>query len=213
MKKEFLIANEVLAILACLFNLTTLQFVVKNFNLKTHVFTLLFLDSLNSTVCSIASVIFETILLTNILKPNFIICSWAFLVAYIPNCFGAILTLLIALTRYLLAIKAAKNIHPNNKRVTLTAIGVFAVAAGFFIAFFLVTFHLDISTVYFTDVCAYPEQDHRPIPAPIVLFNLHHNVYYILSLLTDIKMLRFLKTVILPSSNALNIEAGRNSQS
>ena len=95
MKKEFLIANEFLAIVACLSNLTTLQFVVKNFNLKTHVFTLLFLDSLSSTVCSIASAIFETIFFTKILEPNFIICSWSFLVAYIPNCFGAILTLLI----------------------------------------------------------------------------------------------------------------------
>ena len=210
MKKGFLIAFEVLAILACLSNLTTLQFVVKNFNLKTHVFTLLFLDSLSSTVCSIASVIFETIFLTKIIESNFIICSWAFLVAYIPICFGAILTLLIALTRYLLAIKASKNIHPNNKRVTLTAIGIFGVAAGFIVGFFLVTFHLDISTVYYTDVCAYPEQDRRPIPAPLVLFILHPIVYNILSLLTDIKMLRFLKTVILPSSNVQNIEAGKN---
>ena len=210
MKKGFLIAFEVLAILACLSNLTTLQFVVKNFNLKTHVFTLLFLDSLSSTVCSIASVIFETILLSKIFQPNFIICSWSFLVAYIPNCFGAILTLLISLTRYLLAIKAAKNIHPNNKRVTLTAIGVFAVAAGFITAFFLATFHLDISTVYYTNVCAYPEQDHRPISTALTLFILHPNVCYILSLLTDIQMLRFLKTVIIPSNNTQSIEPGKN---
>ena len=210
MKKEFLIAGEVTAICGCLFHLKTFHFVVKNFNLKTHVFTLLFLDSLSSTVCSIASVIFEAIFLTKIIEPNFIICSWAFLVAYIPICFGAILTLLIALTRYLLAIKAAKNIHPNNKRVTLTAIGVFAVDAGFIIAFFLVMFHLEISTMYYTNVCAYPKQDQRPIPTPLVLLMLHPNVYNILSLLTDIKMVRFLKTVIIPSSNAQNIESGKN---
>ena len=145
MKEKFLIAFAVIDVCACIFNLTTLQFVVKSFNLKTHVFTLLFIDSLSSTICSIASVVFDTIFLTKSFEPNFISCSFAFFAAYLPNSFGSILTFLIAVTRYFLTKKAAKNIHPNNKKVTLAVLGIFTSVAGFIIVFFFVNLKANLA--------------------------------------------------------------------
>ena len=208
MKEKFLIAFAVIDVCACIFNLTTLQFVVKSFNLKTHVFTLLFIDSLSSTICSIASVVFDTIFLTKPFEPNFISCSFAFFAAYLPNSFGSILTFLIAVTRYFLTKKAAKNIHPNNKKVTLAVLGIFTSEAGFIIVFFFVNLSFNISSSYYINACAYPEQDQKQIPLFVVLFLLHPNVCNMFSLLTDLQMLRFLKTVILPSNSAQNHGAG-----
>ena len=209
MKDSFLIAYAVIDLCACLLNLTTLKFVYKNVNLKTHVFSLLFLDSLSSTICSIGSIILDTIFLTKVFEPNYVMCSLSYLMSYLSISFGAILTLLITVTRYVLATKSAKNIQLNNKKITLIVLGIFTAAAGFNIIFFIVNLKFGTINSSFVSVCAHWKQEPKNIPILIVIFLFHPNICNILSLLTDIKMLMFLQKVIIPTHNSQNLGTGK----
>ena len=208
MKQAFLITFEVIDVFACITNLTTLQYVCKNFPLKTHVFMLLFLDSLSSTIFAVASTILDTIFLTKAVESSFTLCSLAYVVAYLPVSFGAILTLLITFTRYFLAIKSAKNIHPSPKKVSFIGLGIFTVSAVFSIVFFTLSLHFGIFASHFIVACAEWDKDPNDTPFVVALFLLHPSVCNVLSLLTDINMLRFLHSVLLPFHNARDLRSG-----
>ena len=209
MKNSFLIAYVFIDLCACMLNLSTLIFVYKNVNLKTHVFSLLFLDSLSSTICSIGSMILDTIFLTKAFEPNFILCSLSYLMSYLSISFGAILTLLITVTRYVLATKSAKNIQLNNNKVTQIVLGIFTAAAGFNIIFFIVNLKFGTINSSFLSVCAQWKQGPKNVSILMVLFLFHPNICNFFSLLTDIKMLMFLQKVIIPTNNALSLGTGK----
>ena len=200
MNTAFEIAFEVIDIFSSLINLVTLGYVCKNYNIRIHVFTLLFLDSLSATLCSLISTFLDTIFLAKIFPKNGLICSWAFLVAYLPNSFGALLTLLIAVTRYTLSVKSAKNIHPSNRKVSIIALGSFSTAVVTVITFLGVNLWLGIPISYFEHACAKPGEGNPPsVFLLTTLFLFHPNFCNILTLITDINLLRFLRKVILPS--------------
>ena len=203
MKTAFLISYQVIDVCGCLLNLITLHFVYQHFNLKTHVFTLLFLDSFTSTLCSIASLCLDTIFLTKVFEPNLNICFLAYLASYLPVSFGTILTLLISFTRYFLATKAAKNIHPDSKKVTLVVLGIFTAATGSVIVFLFVNFNFANTISLFIYACESQNEGTKSFLPEMVLFLYHPFVCTILSLVTDFQMLRFLKKVIAPSNNEI----------
>ena len=195
---SYLIAYVIIGIFSCLMNLVTLNFVFKSFNIKTHVFALLFLDSLNCSICAIISTITDAILLSGKLGQNYALCSVSFFVSYLPNSFGSVLTLLIALTRYTLTLKSAKNIRPSNAKVTALGLGIFATAVVTIISFFVYHFKFDIPTAYYIEACAYYDEEPRLMSKLTIFFLFHPNFLNVLSLLTDIRMLIFLKKVIMP---------------
>ena len=195
---SYLISYVIIDILSCLMNLVTLQFVFKSFNIKTHVFALLFLDSLNCSICAIISTITDSILLSGKFDQKYALCSVSFFVSYLPNSFGAALTLLIALTRYTLTLKAAKNIRPSNAKVTVLGLGIFATAVVTIISFFVYHFKFDIPTAYYIEACACYDEEPRLMSKLTICFLFHPNFLNVLSLVTDIQMLIFLKKVIMP---------------
>ena len=202
MNNSFISVCVLIDVCSCFTNLTTLTYILKTFNIKTHVFILIFLDSLNSSLFSISSTVFDTLFLTNKVQPNALLCLLAFLSSYLPNCFGSILTLLISLIRYTLARESARNIQHSNKKVSTFAILLFATSSTVILAICVIFALFDFSLVAFVDICA--GKDVRPKHIAANLFLLAPNVWNVLALLTDIQMLKFLKKVIMPSnSNAL----------
>ena len=199
MERTTLIAYVIFDVVACILNQVTLKYVMTSFDIRTHVFTLLFLDSLNCSICAIISTITDTILLTEKQSHNYFLCSAAFMASYLPNCFGANLTLLIAVTRYTLTLKSAKNIHPTDSKVTILVLSIFAMVVCTVLFFFLYNFILGIPTTYFIEACAHPGVEPRILPKLTMLFLFHPYISNILSLVTDIKMLILLKKVIMPS--------------
>ena len=199
MEKIIQITSVFIDITACLLNLITFQFVFKSFNIRKHVFALLFLDSLNCCICAIFATILDTILLSEKISEIYLVCFVLFLVSYLPNSLGAILTLIIALIRYTLTLKSAKNIHPSDAKVTNIALGIFVIVATTVITCFIFHLKLGFPTAYFIDACAYPEVEPRQLTKFTTLFLLHPNVVNFLSLVTDIQMLIFLRKMIMPS--------------
>ena len=184
---------------SCFTNIITLLYICKTFNIKTHVFTLIFLDSLISSLGSIISSSLDTLFLSGLLQPTYLLCYSAFLSNFLPICFGAILTLLLSLIRYILARSSAKNIHPSNKTVVAISIAIFSSISSFVLLTFLVHALLDIPFVYFIDICS--NLGFRPKNILSSLFLQIPNCCNILTLIIDLQMIRFLKKVIIPPKN------------
>ena len=199
MRDSFWIVFLLIDICGCLTNFTTLVYISKTFNIRTHVFTLICLDSLNSTIGCIISSTFYSLFFGKQIQPTSIFCFLSFFSYYLPNCFGAILTLLIALIRYCLAKKSARNIHPSNKKVTAISIAIFTVLATTSLVICLTHALLDLPLTFSIEVCARSDNFVRPISPISFLLLLIPNICNFLSLFTDIKMMQFLKQVVVPS--------------
>ena len=188
----------VIDVCASLTNLTTLVYIATTFNIKTHVFTLLFLDSLNSTVCCMISTLLDSLLLAGQIQQNFPVCYLAILTFYLPTCFGPILTVLITLTRYILAKLSAKNIQPSNKKVSVIALALFTAFAA--ISLIVISIHavLDLPLATSVEICI-RGLSARPINPLSALSLMIPIIYNVVSLVTDMKMIIFLRKVIIPA--------------
>ena len=199
MKIMFWIVFVFIDVCACFSNFTTLVYITKTFNIRTHVFTLIFLDSLISTTCHIIVTFLDSLLLAGETQPNFLLNFFTFFFTYYPNCCGAFLTLLISLLRYCLAKKSAKNIQPSNKKVSLFALAIFLFYAIVIIIICVLHAVFDFPLAVFIEVLSNPEKSPRPLKPWTMIFLQIPNFCYLLSLVTDIKMLKFLKKVIIPA--------------
>ena len=199
MKQIFLFVYVLVDYCACLTNLTTHIYILKTFNIKTHVFTLVFLDSLISSVCSFLSAILDTLFLVDIIKPSHVLCYLTFLTSFLPNCLGAVFTLLVTSLRYILAKKAAKNIKPSNKKVRTIALGIFVPILSAVLATCLLHAIFNMQLSLFIDVCS--EQVPQPRIFGTVIFLNFPNICNILALITDIQMIKFLKKVMFTTQN------------
>ena len=199
MKTSFLVIFLALDICAGFTNSATLFYITKTFNVKTHVFTLIFLDSLNSSVCSVFSTLINSLLLAGQIPANIQVCLLAFLTGYLPNCFGAILTVLISIVRYSLAKLSARNIQPSNKKVSAIALGVFTALAALTLFICLTHAVFDLPLAISIEVCANRDVSARPVKLLSTLFLLIPNIYYLSSLAVDLKMIIFLRKVLIPT--------------
>ena len=87
-----------------LLNGISLFHIVKSFNIKTHVFTLIFIDAAISTAgCCLTTLIYILANLNIFARTDFVFCHLSFLSHYLPILFGALLTFLVAAVRYFLA--------------------------------------------------------------------------------------------------------------
>jgi hypothetical protein len=103
-------------------NTATLVYIISNFEIKTHVFTLLFLDVLFSTLCSGICVVLDLMVVSGLMNINFTYCTFSFLSLYLPSCYGAGITLAVAAIRYVLTRKSAQNKKVSNFKVSLISL-------------------------------------------------------------------------------------------
>ena len=179
-------------------NFTTLVYIAKTFNIKTHVFILIFLASINSTVCSMLSTVFDSFSLTENLQPNKHVCFVAFLTVHLSNSFGAIFNVLISIVRYFLAKLSAQNIQPSNKKVSTIALTVFTALAAISLSACMIHAVLDLPLAFSIEVCANRDLSERRIEPFSTLVLLIPNIYSLISLVIDMKMIQFLRKVIIP---------------
>ena len=76
-------------------NSTALIHVVRSFDLKTHVITLIFVDALLCTFCCAVSLILNSVIVSNSVNLNVVSCNIGFVAAYLPSFMGSGLTLLV----------------------------------------------------------------------------------------------------------------------
>ena len=83
-------AHFIYVILTCfavgfISNFLTLLYIVNSFNIRTHVFLLIFIDTLFSTSCCFVGVILYVFIAAEVIEINFIFCTLSFFVSYIPT--------------------------------------------------------------------------------------------------------------------------------
>ena len=106
----------VLGVLGFISNGSTLLYILQNFNIFIHVFALLFIDTLFSTACALLSLILDVLVRAEVLKHSFTYCTMSFLALYLPAFYGPVLTFLVAVTRYILTKKSARNIQVMQQK-------------------------------------------------------------------------------------------------
>ena len=100
------------------FNVSTFCYILKNFDITVHVYSLLFIDSLISTFSSFASFSLEVLIGNGLLSRSYNYCTLSFLSLFLPTYYGGVLTFLVACIRYTLAKKSAKNIQVSMSQST-----------------------------------------------------------------------------------------------
>ena len=101
-------------------NFLTLLYIVNSFNIRTHVFLLIFIDTLFSTSCCFVNrgSGLYVFIAAEVIEINFIFCTLSFFVSYIPTNVGSFTTFLTSAVRHYLTIKSAKNIQPSKSKVS-----------------------------------------------------------------------------------------------
>ena len=73
--------------------------IFRTFEIRTHVFTLLFIDTVLSAVSGGISAITDLLVLTGVMEVSFFYCNLAFVVIFYASYLGALITLLVASVR------------------------------------------------------------------------------------------------------------------
>ena len=89
-------------------NVLTLIHILKKFEIKIHVFTMIFVDSVLTNIGCVFSIILEILLLSNLVERTRTYCTLVYSSVYVPFSCGAISTFLVALVRYILTKKSAR---------------------------------------------------------------------------------------------------------
>lgn len=108
MDPKFLVYFLVTESVGLCLNVLTLVHVVKRFEFRVHVFAMIFVDSVVTTICCASSVILDALKLMSVVERTRTYCTLVHLSAYLPFSCGAISTFLVALARYILTKKSAR---------------------------------------------------------------------------------------------------------
>jgi hypothetical protein len=191
-----------LHITGLLLNFATLLYIVTNFNIKVHVYTLLFIDSLICMLSSLGLIILDTLLIYGIWNSSFVYCNTWFFTLLLPTYFGGILTFLVAAIRYILALKAAKNIQPSNKTVSCWSLSFFVFWIFVAISIISINLWLDIPIAMMVEACASsPERPPRLVGIPNNVATRSVAIFNFLSLVMDVLVVKFIKKTILPMAH------------
>ena len=188
--------------LGFLTNSATLIYIVRNFNIRIHVYSLLFIDSLISTICALTSLIVDLLLVFDVLSKSLVYCITSHLAIFIPTYYGSILTFMVALIRYVLGLKSSKNIHLSNKKVSLLSLTSFFLVVVVSAVFIGVNVALDIPYTLYVEACRVNDRDPRNVSSTN-LIALRTGVFFnVASVVVDCLMVRFIKKTTLKSSVA-----------
>ena len=139
--------------LGVVFNVVTLVGIVRNFNIRVHVFLLLFLDSFISALGCLVSAVLHALALAGVYAPGHSYCLVALLTILVPPYCGSAICLLISCTRLFLSVKAAKNERPSKTRVTFCILAVFVVAVATNLTYIAVNELLDVPYAIHIEAC------------------------------------------------------------
>ncbi len=197
---SFFVTFLILDLTGFVLNAATVVYLQLTFDIKKHVFLLIFIDASISTICAGISSIIDAILISGYrnYSPCFIIVA----TNYLPCSYGALLTLLIAIIRYDLAKKAAKNIISSNKKILCLPLLTFIGFASSTLCYFLLCSLMDIPFAYFFDECIWPHQEPRTYSIFNTLIIQMPTLFCFGSVFVDILLIRFLQKTLVPSPNA-----------
>lgn len=147
------------ALFGLISNSLTLVYIFQTFNIKTHVFTLLFIDALFSALCCALSSIVDFLVMFDFMKVEYIYCNLSYVAVYYSACFGAFVTLLIASIRYYLSIHSLQNIQPE--KVSKLAFSILSAVVLLNIVFVSVNAGLDIPYALLVEGCTYTIRESR----------------------------------------------------
>lgn len=178
------------------FNGSTMIYIVRSFDISTHVFFIVFIDALISTLCAFFSLMADAMAILGLMSTNEFYCTAVFISTFLPHNFGTFLTMIVALIRYTLAKKSAMNIHYSNFRVLFVSLMGFFLLAILTISHLFLNILLDIPQSFVSESCSAQFREARPVPLFNVLVLMSPTLYSILSLITDVFMMRFLRKTI-----------------
>ena len=198
-QRDFLLTLHVTGLLL---NFSTLVHIVTNFNIKVHVYTLLFIDSLICMSASLVLIILDVLLIYGVWNNPFWHCHAWFFTLLLPTYFGGILTFLVAAIRYILALKAAKNIHLSNKTVSCWSLSFFSFWILVAILFIWINIWMDIPIAMMIEACASsPQRPPRLVGIANSVATRSVAIFNFMSLVMDVLVVKFIKKTILPTTN------------
>ena len=181
-------------------NSATLCYIARSFNIRTHVYSLLFMDTLISTACALSSLIVDFLLVFDVLPKSFIYCIISHLSIFIPTYFGSILTFMVAMIRYILALKSSRNIHLSNLKVSLISLTIFLLVVIATATFFAFNISQDIPFTLYVEACLVNEREPRNVSALNLSVLRTGAVFNTASVIVDCLMIRFIKRTTLKSA-------------
>ena len=197
----------ILHVTGLILNLGTLLYILTSFNIKIHVYTLLFIDSLICTTFSVVLVILDVFLIHEILSNSFWYCNVWFFTLFLPTYCGGILTFLVAIIRYILALKAAQNIQLPNKTVSCWSLSFFFFWILVIILFISINIWMDIPIAMIIEACASsPVRLPQHVGIPNNMATRSIAIFNFLSLIMDGLLVKFIKKTILPTANPPPLE-------
>ena len=120
-------------------------------------------------------------------------CSINTLASYLPQSYGTVLTLEVAVIRYYLAIKAAQCEYPSNLKVLAVSVFVFCCYAAAIFGFMAFLTIKDIPYSFIIEFCARPVDQVRPLAKAYLLAIQVPNILNFVSLVVDLNLVRFLR--------------------
>jgi hypothetical protein len=192
------IAFLILDLIGLVLNASTMVYIQTTFDIKKHVFLLIFIDASVSTICAGVSSIIDAVLFSG--YKNYPTCFIMVITNYLPCSYGALLTLLIAFIRYDLAKKAAKNIINSNREILGRPLLIFIAFASAQLSYFLLCLLMDIPFSYFFDECTSPQRETRYWYFSIFVLQCP-NLFNLTSVIVDILLIRFIQKTLIPSAN------------
>jgi hypothetical protein len=191
-------------------NFIALVHIYRSFNLKIHIFALLFVDSIISTACSIFLAFLHILSMTTQVEQSKTFCTFEFLGFYLPSYLGACLTFLVASIRYLLAIQSAQNKHPSNVKVWIAAFAVFGTLTLMCLLYIGINTVADTPFSFMIETCANTKRNVSHFKLLTLQFPNNFNV---LSLILDLLMIRHVRKSVAPqaasNSQPLSANSGK----
>jgi len=196
---SFFIAFIIFDLIGLVLNASTMIYLQGTFDIKKHVFLLIFIDAAISATCAgIASIIDAMLIYGYRTYPT---CFIMVMTNYLPCSYGALLTLLIAAIRYDLAKKSSKNIIYTNKKILFLPLMTFIAFASAEFFYCLFCSLMDIPYALMFDECTLL----HPEPRTYSIFNnlvIHMpNMFSIISVFVDVLLIRFLQNTLVPKTN------------
>ena len=110
-----------------------------------------------------------------------------------PQSYGTVLTLEVAVIRYYLAIKAAQCEYPSNVKVLSVSVFAFCCYAATIFGFMAFLTIKDIPYSFIIEFCARPVDKVRPLAKAYLLAIQVPNILNFVSLVVDLNLVRFLR--------------------
>ena len=174
------------------------------FDIKVHVFTLLFIDACISSFSCAISFSIDLALIFKTIKVASTYCNISFVSYFYPTYFGVVSTMLIAAVRLFLAKKVFKCNRPSNFKVTFWAISLLVLIAAVNIVHAAVNMLLDIPFGKTLEGCARGEEP-RNVSLTNLLMLLVVNIYPVISIIIDLFLLAFIRKTIMPTTQVTTV--------